>query len=81
VGEFIHEAGVYAAGPDQLTGQFLPVTAGDEEAWYFFTTLKLKGDQKSTASIAPWTPGREDGTSWGDRIPCAPTSANARSRG
>jgi hypothetical protein len=44
VGEFIHEADAYAAGPDQLTGQFLPATAGDgEEAWYFFTTLKLKG--------------------------------------
>ncbi|RLN22945.1 NAC domain-containing protein 45-like [Panicum miliaceum] len=46
-GEFIQEADAYAAGPDQLTGQFPPATARDgEQAWYFFTRLKLKGGQR-----------------------------------
>ncbi|KAF8675726.1 hypothetical protein HU200_047209 [Digitaria exilis] len=38
------KADLYASGPDDLTGRFAPATAGDgQQAWYFFTRLKLQG--------------------------------------
>ncbi|CAO1945508.1 unnamed protein product [Urochloa humidicola] len=47
VGDFIHEADLYAADPDHLTDLFSPVTSGDgKKAWYFFTTLKRESGFK-----------------------------------
>ncbi|KAF8696000.1 hypothetical protein HU200_036881 [Digitaria exilis] len=53
VAAFIHEADLYASGPDDLTGRFAPATAGDgQQAWYFFTRLKLQGGPRDRVSRA-----------------------------
>ncbi|CAD6253368.1 unnamed protein product [Miscanthus lutarioriparius] len=47
VGDFIHEADLYAADPELLTSQYSPATADDgERAWYFFTMLRPKAPSK-----------------------------------
>uniref|UniRef100_A0A0E0JMC8 NAC domain-containing protein n=1 Tax=Oryza punctata TaxID=4537 RepID=A0A0E0JMC8_ORYPU len=51
---YVHEADVYAADPDDLTGKYSPAVAGDgSRAWYFFTTVRSKstGGQRRARAV------------------------------
>ncbi|KAF0917373.1 hypothetical protein E2562_017830 [Oryza meyeriana var. granulata] len=51
---YVHEADVYAADPDDLTGEYTPAVASDgSRAWYFFTTVRAKsgGGQRRARAV------------------------------
>lgn len=51
---YVHEADVYAADPDDLTGKYSPAVASDgSRAWYFFTTVRSKstGGQRRARAV------------------------------
>uniref|UniRef100_A0A0D9V433 NAC domain-containing protein n=1 Tax=Leersia perrieri TaxID=77586 RepID=A0A0D9V433_9ORYZ len=74
---YVHDADVYAADPEDLTGEYPPAVASDgSKAWYFFTTVRAKtgGGQRRARAVG-------DGGCWHSESGARDVVAGARGPG